>query len=159
MATMGNLLVKDDATTPIEFTLEPITDTPFPLWRGSATGVSREGQIRHSVMQETLKNGTLRTVSKTEVPVMETLGAAGSSAGYVAPQKVAYVNTVITTMFSDGRATIADQANAYKIHHAIQSGASATTAVGVLNGASAGDAFKNSVLPIPLSFIKAVLPS
>lgn len=159
MPAMTNLLVKDDAATPVEYTFEPITDTPNPLWRTAIAGVPLEGQMRSNWMQEVLKNGTYRLVIKTEVPVMETLGASGTSSGYVAPPKVAYVNTAITTLFADRRSTIDDRANLVKIHLGITQGASATTATGILNNASAGNVWKNSVLPALQMFIKAVMPN
>lgn len=159
MGQMTNLLVKDDAATPVELTLIPITDTPMPLWRGNAAGVPLEGQIRVTAQQEKLKNGSYRITMKTEVPVMETLGASGTSAGYVAPPKVAYVNTGIFTVFADKRSTIADRANLVKIVVGLVQGASATTATGVLDQASVGDSFKNSTLPFPLHFVNAVVPN
>jgi len=159
MAAMTNLLVKDDATTPVEATLVPITDTPIPLWRGNAAGVPIEGQIRVTAVQEKLKNGSYRIVVETEVPVMETLGASGTSAGYVAPPKVAYTMTCITTLFADRRSTIADRANAVKLHVGLLQGASATTATGILANTAAGDAWKNSTLPLTQHLINMVLPN
>lgn len=159
MPAMTNILVKDDATTPVEVTLEPVTDNPMPQWRSSIAGVPLEGQMRMSMTQELLKSGSYRFVIKTEVPVMETLGASGTSSGYVAPPKVAYVNTAIFTMFADKRATIADRANLLKIAIGILQGASVTTNSGTLANNSAGDAWKNSTLPGPLSMTKAVLPN
>lgn len=159
MGQMTNLLVKDDATAPIEMTLVPITDTPAPLYRGQLANVPLEGQPRYTLAQEKLSNGGFRMSAKLEVPVMETLGASGTSAGYVAPPKVAYVNTVIITLFADKRSTIADRANAMKLAVGLAQGASATTATGVLANTAAGDAWKNSVLPIPQHFIGAILPN
>lgn len=159
MGAMTNILVKDDAATPTELTLIPITDTPNPLWRGNMAGVPLEGQLRVTATQELLKNGSYRIVLKTEVPVMETLGAFGTMAGYTAPPKVAYVDTVIMTMFADRRSTTADRANLLKIAVGLVQGASATTATGILSNTAAGDVWKNSVHPFPLHFIGAVLPN
>lgn len=159
MSAMANILVKDDAATPVELTLVPITDNPNPMWRGNAIGVPVDGQVRASVSMERLKNGTWRMVVKTEVPVMETLGASGTSAGYVAPPKVAYVLPVITTLFAPARSTIADRANAVKIHVGLLQGASSTTATGTLANTSAGDAWKNSSAPIPQHLINMVQPN
>jgi hypothetical protein len=159
MATMGNLLVKDDAASPVEYTFLPITDTPIPMWRTNIAGVPFEGQLRYSVSEEKLKDGNYKRVSKLEVPVMETLGASGTSAGYVAPPKVAYVETWILSHFSNRRATTADRANSLKIMLGLAQGASATTATGVLNNASAGSAFTSSTLPIPLFYTGGVLPN
>jgi hypothetical protein len=159
MGAMTNILVKDDAATPLESTLVPVTDTPIPVWRASASGVPLEGQLRFSCSIDRLKDSNYKISAKTEVPVMETLGASGTSAGYVAPPKVAYKTVVITTMFADPRSTVADRANALKLHIGSLQGASATTATGILSNTAAGDAWKNSVLPIPQMFSTVVLPN
>ena len=76
---------------------------------------------------------------------METLDASGSSAGYVAPPKVAYVLPVIVTMFVDKRSTSADRANTYKLMMALLCGANATSGTGVnFNNTTAGDVVKNN---------------
>jgi len=108
MSAMTNLLIKDDSA--VEKTLVPVTDTPNPFWRAIATGVPLEAQIRATMYNETLKNGSQKTSLKLEVPTQETLGASGTSAGYVAPPKVAYTNVGFITMFSDKRATSTDRA-------------------------------------------------
>jgi len=159
MAAMGNLLVKDDAASPVESTLLPITDSPNPQWRGGAAGVPFEGQIRFSLKEEKLASGDYKRTAKLEVPVMETLGASGTSAGYVAPPKVAYTEVHIYTHFSSRRSTIADRANSLKMMLGALQGASATTATGVLNQASAGSAFTSSVLPVPLFYTQGVVPN
>lgn len=159
MAAMANLLVKDDANTRVEQTLQPVNDNP-PLWRGATSGVPFEGQVRATVMaNERLKDGSYRRVFKLEVPVMETLGASGTSAGYVAPQKVAYVETLVLTQYSSSRSVIADRANALSMMVGILQGASATTATGTLDQASSGDAFKNSTAVGPRFFIYGENPS
>jgi hypothetical protein len=154
MGSMTNLLVKDDAATPAETTLVPVTDTPAPLWRGNTAGVPFEGQPRLTVMaNERTRDGTYRRVLKLEVPVMETLGASGTSAGYVAPPKVAYVETFIVTQYSNSRSTAADRANVLKMIAGVLAGASSTTGTGTLDNASAGDAWKNSTAFGPRLFI------
>jgi hypothetical protein len=62
-------------------------------------------------------------------------------------------------MFADPRSTVADRANALKLHIGSLQGASATTATGILSNTAAGDAWKNSVLPIPQMFSTVVLPN
>lgn len=159
MATMTNLLVKDDANPLVEQTLVPITDTPEPFWRSQMAGVPFEGQVRlyQSIVKQ--KNGGYKVTAKLEVPVMETLGASGTSFGYVAPAKVAYVTPIIVTMFADKRSTIADRANTLKMMLALLAGASSTTATGTLNGASAADAVKNSTAAFPQLFTSLILAS
>jgi hypothetical protein len=159
MGAMTNILVKDDAATPKEWTLVPVTDTPNPQWRGSDASIPVDGQPRLTVSQERVNSGAYKLTAKLEVPVMETLGASGTSAGYVAPPKVAYVTTVITTMFADGRSTIADRANALRMMAGILQGSSSTTNTGILANNAAGDAWKNSVLPGPQFFTQIVVPN
>lgn len=160
MSAMTNLMVKDDTTgTVVEFTLKPITDTPNPLWRSAIANVPLDGQIRAQVTWERVKSGAYKATLKVEVPVMETLGASGTSAGYVAPPKVAYVNTSIVTMFADARSTIADRANLVKMTIGLMQGASSTTATGTLDQASAADAWKASTAPITGFFINAEMPN
>lgn len=159
MAQMANILVKDDAATPIEYTLKPITDTPNPLYRANVAGVPIDAQIRATYSCEKLKSGGYKLSVKLEVPVQETLGASGTSTGYVAPPKVAYVTTGIFTMFASSRSTSQDRANALKMCLGILQGASATTATGVLVNTSTGQAFVNSVLQGPAFFTSLDMPN
>jgi hypothetical protein len=153
MGAMTNLLVKDDSNPLVEFTLVPITNLR-PKWRGQVAGVPVNAQITaEQLANETLKSGDYRRVFKTELPVLETLGTAGTSAGYTAPQKVAYKIPVTTSVLAPARATAADIANALKIHLAMLAGATSATATGTLNGASAADAVKSSTAPIPRFFV------
>lgn len=156
---LTNILVKDDANPLVEFTLVPISDDP-PTYRAAVAGVPLNGQPRLTVMDpEVQKSGDLKITAKLEVPVMETLGASGTSAGYVAPPKVAYVNSAIFTVFASSRSTNADRANLVKMMIGFLQGASATTATGILANTAAADAWKNSVLPGPMTFINAVPPA
>jgi len=160
MSAMDNILVKDDTiTTPVEFTLNPVTDTPAPFWRAAVAGVPLDGQIRATLFaEEKVKTGSKVSV-KLEVPIMETLGASGTSAGYTAPPKVAHVVTTIVTQYSSPRATNQNRADALKLALGLVQGASATTATGVLANTSAGNAFVNSTLPITQAFTKLLRPS
>ncbi len=160
MGQMTNLLVKDDTTgTVVEFTFVPVTDTPNPFWRAVNASTPLDGQPRLTVSSEKLKDGNYKLTAKLEVPVMETLGASGTAAGYVAPPKVAYVNTIIVTMFAHSRSTLADRANTLKMMAGLISGASSTTATGVLDQSSAADAWKNSTLPITQFFTSLIVPN
>jgi len=160
MAAMTNLLVKDDTvTTPVEFTLTPVSDTPIPKWRGTAANVLLDGQLRYEASAVKQKNGSYKITTKLEVPVLETLGASGTALGYVAPPKVAYVTTCIFTMFADKRSTSQDRANAVKLAIGMIQGASSTTATGVLANTAAGNAWVNSVLPIPQLYTGVVVPN
>jgi hypothetical protein len=159
MAAMTNLLVKDDTTTTrVEFTFIPVTDTPKPLWRTQIAGVPMDGQMTLEFEAAELKSGDRRFAMKLDVPVMETLGASGTSTGYVAPPAVAYHNTWYTSVVVSKRSTTADRANLLSLGSGLVIGASSTTATGVLTQASAADSFKNSVLPGPVFFTQGSLP-
>lgn len=158
MGAMTNLLVKDDGT-PTEFTLQPITDSPFPHWRAAVANVPVDGQPRLTFSIEKVKSGDYKVTAKLEVPTMETLGASGTSAGYVAPPQVAYVTTGIVTMFASSRSTTADRANCLRMVIGILQGASSATNTGILANNAAADAWKNSVLPITQAFISLIQPN
>lgn len=160
MPAMTNILVKDDAATPLEWTFIPISDANGePKWRADAANIAIDGQPRISASTVQVKSGDYKATVKLEVPVMETLGTAGTSAGYVAPQKVAHVVTGIFTMFISKRATKADRANVLKMMVGLLQGASSTTATWVLANTAAGDAWKNSALPIPAMFTQMLVPN
>jgi len=149
MAAMANVLIKDDSNPLVEFTLVPISNSR-PKWRAQVSGVPVDGQITvEQLVNEKLANGAYRRVLKLEVPELETLGTAGTSAGYVAPQKVAFVTPITVSMIANPRSTTASMANALKLMIGLLAGATATTATGTMNGASAADVVKNSAAPMP----------
>jgi hypothetical protein len=158
MGAMTNLLVKDDGT-PTEFTLLPVTDTPFPHWRAAVSNVPVDGQVRLTFSSEKVKSGDYKVTSKLEVPVMETLGASGTSAGYVAPPMVAYTNVGIATFFYSARSTTADRSNVLRMLAGLLQGASSTTNTGTLANNAAAGAWLASVLPIPSSIINLTPPN
>jgi hypothetical protein len=159
MPAMTNILVKDDAATPKEWTLLPVSDTPIPNWRANDAALPLMGQPRYWQSTEQVKSGDWKITAKLEVPVMETLGASGAATGYVAPQQVAYVTTFIVTMFCSPRSTTADRANALKMAVGILQGATSTTATGTLANTAAGDAWKNSAAFTPQLFTNLVVPN
>lgn len=148
MSQMANILVKDDANPLVEYTLVPVTNAR-PKWRAQVAGVPMDGQITvEQLANIKLADGNYRRVLKVSVPVMETLGAAGTSAGYMAPAKVAYVTPYTISVVQNQRATTADMANSLKFVLGLLGGASSTTGTGTLAGTSAADAVKNGSGPI-----------
>lgn len=159
MSAMTNLLVKDDTvTTRQEFTFIPVTDTPRPLWRAAISGVPLDGQpsIEFDVVK--VKAGYKASL-KVDVPVMEQLGTAGSAAGYVAPAKVAYVDSFFGTMIVSERSTLQNRADLLAIAVGLLQGASSTTATGTLDQASAGNAFVGSTAPVTSAFVQLIKPN
>jgi hypothetical protein len=115
--------------------------------------------MRLTASWERTNSGAYKSTIKLEVPVMETLGASGTSAGYVAPPKVAYTNTAIFTMFADERSTKEDRANLLKMVVGLLQGASSSSGTGTLDQASTGGDWKASGAPFPQQFIMGVLPN
>jgi hypothetical protein len=159
MSQMTNILVKDDAATPKEWSLIPITDTPVPFWRGNDAAIPLEGQPRLTFSTDKLKNGGYKVTVKLEIPTMETIGASGTSAGYVAPPKVAYITPCIFTMFVDKRSTIADRMNAFRMTLGVLQGATSTTATGTLANTAAGGGFAANSSPALTLFNGLILPN
>jgi len=159
MSQMTNILVKDDAATPKEWTLVPITDTPVPFWRANDPLIPLEGQPRLTFSADKLKTGGYKITVKLEIPTMETLGASGTSAGYVAPPKVAYITPCIFTMFADKRSTIADRINSFRMMIGVLQGATSTTATGTLSNTAAGGAWTANVSPAVSLFNGLILPN
>jgi hypothetical protein len=118
-----------------------------------------DGQPRLTFSIEKLKSGDYKASAKLEVPVMETLGASGTSAGYVAPPAVAYTNVGWVTVICSARSPIADRANVLRMLCGIAQGASSTTNTGTLANNAAADAWKSSVLPITQAFISLIQPN
>jgi hypothetical protein len=142
---MANILVKDDSNPLVEFTLVPVSNAR-PKWRAQVTGVPIDGQITvEEVANDKLADGSYRRVLKLEVPEMETLGTAGTSAGYVAPQKVAFRTPYTVTTVQNPRATTASMANGLKILIGLLGGAYSTTGGGTISATSAADAVKSNV--------------
>jgi hypothetical protein len=160
MAAQANILVKDDASTRVEFTLLPVSDSEgTSLWRASVAGTPFEGQVRLTLSEEALKNGDFKRKLMFEVPVMETLGASGTAAGYTAPPKVAYTETMHVTHISNRRSTSQNRSDLLSFVVGCLQGASATTATGTLTQASAGGSFLASTAPVILFFTQGIRPS
>ena len=90
---------------------------------------------------------------------METLGASGTSAGYVAAQAVAYVIPVTTTMYAPPRSTLADRANSLRLHVGCIQGATSVTATGTLANTAAAAAWANSPAPVTSFFTNLIMPN
>jgi hypothetical protein len=87
------------------------------------------------------------------VPEMESLGTAGTSAGYVASAKVAFKTVYTLSTIASQRGTSASNANGLKILLGFAQGASSTTATGTISQAAAADVVKNSTAPIVRLFV------
>jgi hypothetical protein len=156
MANMANILIKDDTAT--ELTFIPVTDTPAPLYRTNNTSIPISGQATLDVSMVKLKSGDFKASVRTIVPVMETLGASGTSGGYVAPPKVAYNVTTITTMYFSKRSTVNDRANALRLHVGSLQNSSSTSGSGTASNTQVAGAWAGLTGPVPTLFVSGILP-
>jgi len=158
MADMANVVVRDDATTPVDHVLIPISNADKNLvWRGDVDGVPNEGQIRLTAQWERQKDGTHRLSTKLEVPSLEV--ASGSQNGYVAAPKVAYVTVGIFTLFAPARSTNADRANVVRMLCHALAGATSTAGMGTSPSTSSGDVWKTMTAPLPFGYAHLAMPN
>lgn len=159
MPAMTNLIVKDDASTPKAWTFIPITDTPDPFWRTNDLTLALEAQPRYTASSRKMKNGDYKISAKLELPVMETIGTAGASTGYLAPAKVAHTLTFIGTMFSSKRATAQDKANCLRMATAMMQGATSVVDTGTLANNALGNIWSASAAPITQLYVSLITPN
>lgn len=119
MSAIANITVYDGASTPVLHTLVPISVTRNKgvveaLWREQLASVPTSAQVRATARIEQLKSGVYKTECRVVVPVMESVSGQ-NAAGYTAPPKVAYENTIVTTGFFHDRSDIAGRRLAKQI--------------------------------------------
>lgn len=112
MSQQANITVFDGAATPVTHTLvgESVERSPqgayVARWKESLTGVPDYAQVRLSTTKRKLPSGVFRVSARAEVPVMESVSGQ-NAAGYTAPPKVAYVDTVEIVGYFHERGTLA----------------------------------------------------
>lgn len=121
MGQQANITVYDGALTPVAHTLigegvERLPDgTLKASWKESLAGVPDYAQIRVSMTKRKLPSGVWRVTSRVEVPVMETPADGVVASGYIAPPKVAYVDTCELVGYFHERSVIAGRRSARQI--------------------------------------------
>lgn len=119
MSAIANITVFDGASTPVSHTLVAVSVTRekgkvTALWREQLASLPAYAQVSASMSIERLKSGVYKTVTRVEVPVMESVSGQ-NAAGYTAAPKVAYVNTVETTGYFHERSDVAGRRLARQI--------------------------------------------
>ncbi len=113
MGQQANITVFDGAATPVSHTLvgdgiektgSGQLQTTLALWREQIATVPDYAQVRLTQFLSRLKSGIKKTVSRVEVPVMESVSGQNAQ-GYTAPPKVAYVDRYELVGFHSPRST------------------------------------------------------
>jgi hypothetical protein len=138
MGQMANIAVYDGASTPVLHTLvgEEIRRDPDgtlrATWKESLTGVPDYAQVRCIMTKRKLPSGVFRVTVRSEVPVMESVSGE-NAAGYTAPPKVAYTDTVESVGYFHERGTLAGRRLARQINVNVM-GAIATSVAPATSG-------------------------
>lgn len=111
MSAISSLSITDGKATPATHVLYPISTVPNAVWReqDAANPLVGQGNLQISVTQDKTGNGVNKVRMTLSIPAVETVGSAGSSAGYVAAPKVAYVTKADLTLFLPTRSTLAQR--------------------------------------------------
>ncbi len=150
MAAIAPITVFDGASTPVSHTLVPVSvnrdkGKVTALYREQLAAVPVDAQVRATLTIEQLKSGVYKTEARVEVPVQEVV-TGSNAAGYSAPPKVAYVNSVIVTGYFHNRSDVAGRRLAKQI------------ATNLLNNVSTSVAASTSG-PVPELFDTLVAPT
>lgn len=121
MSAQANIVVYDGAATPVAHTLVGETNlreadgSLKATWKESLPGIPDYAQVRATMTKRKLPSGVFRVTFRTEIPVMEAIGAQNSS-GYTAPPKVAYIDTLETVGYFHERGTLTGRRLARQIN-------------------------------------------
>lgn len=110
MSQQANIVVYDGAATPVLHTLLPVDNKVtsngdrVACWRENSPSLPDEAQCAVTIIQRKLKSGVRETITRVEVPVMESISGQNAS-GYTAAPKVAYTDTTEIIQKSHPRST------------------------------------------------------
>lgn len=115
-------------------------------WSELLSAVPEEGQVKAVMTKELLPSGITKVTMETHVPVME-IPEGGSSSGYVAPPKVAYIDKIVTVGYKHPRSTAASMRNARRIHCALLLGYTEAETFTMFTNTPPAQLFDSGVLP------------
>lgn len=111
MAAISSIAVYDGASTPVLHTLYAVSVTRekgkvIALWREQLAAVPVYAQMTCQMTLERLKSGVFKTVTRVEIPVMESVSGQ-NAAGYTAAPKIAYTLTTEVVGYFHERSDVA----------------------------------------------------
>lgn len=149
MGAIANITAYDGEATPVQHLFKPIyvrneNGKQVAFYRESITGVPLDAQPTLRLIQETLKSGVTKLVTRVSIPVMESVNGQ-NSAGYTAAPMVAYTVEGDLTVFSPARATAQQRKNIRYLMVALL--AAVTTAQGAFASGPVGDLVDDAISP------------
>lgn len=137
-----NIAAYDGAATPALHTFVGKSvsregDEIVAIYREQSADVPEYAQGQVTLKLKRMSSGVYRVSTRVEIPVMESVGAQ-NAAGYTAPPKVAYTDTVEAIGYYHERATIAGRRLVRQL------------AVNILNGVATSVAPVTNVAPAEL---------
>jgi hypothetical protein len=119
MSAIANIAVYDGAATPVLHTLVAVSVTRekgkvTAAWREQLASLPAYAQVSALMSIERLKSGVYKTVTRVEVPVMESVSGQ-NAAGYTAAPRVAHVDTVETVGYFHERSSVTSRRLARQI--------------------------------------------
>lgn len=149
MSAIANIVAYDGAATPVAHTFVPDSITQangetIAVYREQITSVPVYAQPMVTLRKKRMGSGVYRVSSRTEIPVMESVGSQ-NSAGYTAPPKVAHVLTKEDTGYFHERSTITDRRLCRQLSVNISNGIA--TSVTPVTTHAVGELFDLLVMP------------
>lgn len=149
MSAIANIVAFDGQTTPVShtFVAESVarsgTDV-IATYKEAVAGVPDYAQGRITVKRQKLPSGINRVSTRVELPVMESISGQ-NAAGYTAPPKVAYTDTVEVVGYYHERSTIAGRRSARQL--ALNVGSNVVTSVAPATAGAAPELFDLLISP------------
>lgn len=150
MSAQANIVAFDGAGVPVSHTLVGIgtgvenDSVIFADWGERLASVPLDAQVRARMDRRTLKSGVQQVSLTVSVPVMESVSGQ-NAAGYTAPPKVAYVDTIKVTGYFSSRSTIAGRRLVRQLAANILNGLATTQTVTTTGPAA--ELFDQAVVP------------
>lgn len=142
MSIQATITAFDGAATPVSHSLvprevfkDPKLNEIMAMWAEANASLPDIAQVRVIQRKRKLPSGTLRTVMRVEVPVMEAVNAQNAQ-GYTAAPKVAFVDAFEVVGYHHERSTITSRRLARQLAINIAGGI-ATTVTPVTTGPAA----------------------
>lgn len=141
MSAIANLVAFDGQSTPVShtFVAESVArngNDVVATYKEATTGVPDYAQGRVTIKKSKLPSGVFRASVRVELPVMESISGQ-NAAGYTAPPKVAYTDTVEVVGYFHERSTVAGRRGARQL--ALNIGGNITTSVAAATAGPASE--------------------